>query len=235
MTEENTDNITEVEQEPVFKLENSEFELSLKIDGFSNDKDKFKFIKSCEKMVRSSQEYRLWVEYIVDVLGQDTCEFTSESIKECSIEVHHHPICLYTIVQTVIDDFIQNKERFSSFDVAAKVIELHFQNKVGYVTMLSNLHEKYHNGFLQIPIEFVRGDYKYILTNYQIAEEEYKRILCLCAVHKDDVRVSWSRNNYPGVTSEDDGTKQITLDEQIEASITQADEPDISSMIKSLE
>lgn len=226
------DNISDVEQDKnIFKLENSEFELSLRIENFSEEKEMFKFIKSCEKMIRQSPEYRLWVNYIVDVLGQDKCEFTNENIHECSIEVHHHPICLFTIVQTVINDCIAKHEKFSTFDISRKVIELHFQNKVGYVTMLSNLHEKYHNGFLQIPIEFVKGDYKHILTNYQIESEEYTRILSLCTVHKDDIKTLWSKNNYPGIEE----TKIVnTIDSQIENTIAFSDEPDIDKMLENI-
>ena len=99
--------------------------------------------------------------------------------------------------------------------------------------MLSNLHEKYHNGFLQIPIEFVRGDYKYILTHYKIEDEEYKRILSLCNVHKDDVKVLWSKNNYPGI-SNDDTIKEVSLDNQIESTIASVDEPNIEMMLEAI-
>ena len=58
----------ESNQENVFKIENSPFELSLRITQFNDDKDEIKFIKSVEKMVRFSPEYRLWVEYIIDTL-----------------------------------------------------------------------------------------------------------------------------------------------------------------------
>lgn len=193
----------------VFKIETSPFDLALRIDGFSNDKDQIKFIKSVEKMVRFSMEYRLWVDYIIETLGQDRCEFTNELKSECPVEVHHHPICLYTIVKAVIDDKLKKHESFCTFDIARDVIELHFQNKVGYVVMLSDLHAKYHNGFMQIPIEFVSGDYKKILTTYEIDKEEYNRILLLCGVHKDDVVQSWGKNSYPGVTDNSVKVKQI--------------------------
>lgn len=209
-------NNTEVELPPVepdetnvFKIENAPFELSLRIDNFSNEKEEISFIKSVEKMVRFSPEYKLWVNYIVDTLGQNKCEFTGELKGECPVEVHHHPICLYTIVKTIIDDKIRKHVQFCTFDIARDVIELHFQNKVGYVLMLSDLHAKYHNGFMQIPIEFVSGDYKYILTNYEMEKEEYSRILLLCGVHKDDIVQSWSKNNYPGLTNSNTDVRQI--------------------------
>ena len=207
---------TEVELPPsepdeanVFKIENAPFELSLRIDSFSNEKEEISFIKSVEKMVRFSPEYKLWVNYIVDTLGQNKCEFTGELKGECPVEVHHHPICLYSIVKAVIDDKIRKHIQFCTFDIARDVIELHFQNKVGYVLMLSDLHAKYHNGFMQIPIEFVSGDYKHILTNYEMEKEEYSRILLLCGIHKDDIVQSWSKNNYPGLTNSNTNIKQI--------------------------
>lgn len=199
----------------VFKIENSPFELSLRISGFNDEKEEIKFIKSVEKMVRFSPEYRLWVEYIIDTLGQNKCEFTGELKSETSVDVHHHPICLYTIVKAIIDDKLKKKESFCTFDIARDVIELHFQNKVGYVLMLSSLHEKYHNGFMQIPIEFVSGDYKYVLSHYEMDKEEYNRILLLCAIHKDDIVQSWSKNNYPGLTDNSTEVKQIENNQTI--------------------
>lgn len=208
--------LTDVELPPleednknVFKIDNSPFELSLRINTFNDEKDEIKFIKAVEKMVRFSPEYRLWVDYIVDTLGQNKCEFTGELKSETSVDVHHHPICLYTIVKSLIDDKIKKHEYFCTYDIARETIELHFQNKVGYVLMLSSLHEKYHNGFMQIPVEFVNGDYKYILTHYEIDKEEYNRILLLCSVHKDDIVQSWSKNNYPGLTNQSTEVQQI--------------------------
>lgn len=199
------------EEANVFKLENSPFELSLRIDNFADDKEQIKFIKAVEKMVRFSPEYKLWVNYIVETLGQNKCEFTGESKCECPVDVHHHPICLFTIVKSLIDDKIKKHESFCTFDIARETIELHFQNKVGYVLILSSLHEKYHNGFLQIPIEFVSGDFRYILQRYEMDREEYDRILLLCSIHKDDVVQSWSRNSYPGITNNSDDVKEIEL------------------------
>lgn len=215
-----------LEKENVFQLTESPFNLPLRIDGFNDDKDQIKFIKAVEKMVRFSPEYKLWVEYIIDTLGQNKCEFTNEIKGECPVDVHHHPICLFTIVKSVIDDYIKNHKEFCTFDIARDVIELHFQNRVGYVLMLSSLHEKYHNGFMQIPIEFVNGNYKYILTHYEIEKEEYERILLLCAVHKEDIVQSWGRNNYPGLTDSKSEVKE--LENETVALIAQ--KPDISNI-----
>jgi hypothetical protein len=188
----------------VFELPNSDFNLPLRIKTFSDTKAFEVFVKSSERLVRGSIEYRLWVQYITEHMGHTHCALSKESMNECPIEVHHHPITLYTIVKGVINKLLSTEQEFSTFDVATKVIELHFQNKVGYVTLISSLHSKYHSGFLNIPIEIVNGNYKHIIQNYVIEEEECDRIAKLCNVHIEDSKQEWSRGNYPGIADYSD-------------------------------
>jgi len=183
----------------VFELPDSQFNLPLRIKTFPSAKEFESFIKNSEKLVRNSIEYRLWCQYITDHLGNTHCALTKESMNECPVEIHHHPVTLYTVVKGVVNKFLSTEQEFSTFDVATKVIELHFQNKVGYVVLLSSLHSKYHSGFLNIPIEFVNGNYKYVIQNYTIEEAEYDRILKLCNVHVDDLKQGWQRDSYPGI------------------------------------
>jgi len=183
----------------VFELPNSDFNLPLRIKTFPDTKSFEVFVKNAERLVRGSIEYRLWVQYITDHLGHTHCALSKESMNECPIEIHHHPVTLYTIVKGIINKLLSSEQEFSTFDVATKTIELHFQNKVGYVVLISSLHSKYHSGFLNIPIELVNGNYKYIIQNYTVDEEEYDRIAKLCNVHVDDLKQSWERGNYPGV------------------------------------
>lgn len=183
----------------VFKLAESEFNLPLRIKNFPSSKEYEQFVKSVERAVRSSQEYKLWVSYIIEHMGHSYCALTKEHIGECPIEIHHHPITLYTVVKGVVNKYLSSETEFSTFDIATKVIELHFQNKVGYVVLLSSLHSKYHNGFLNIPIELVNGSYKHILQNYNIDEEEYEKICKLCSVKAEDIKQIWNKDYYPGI------------------------------------
>lgn len=204
-------------EDNVFKIPEAQLELPLRIKTFPSSKEYEQFIKSVEKLVRISQEYRLWINYIVEHLGHSTCMFTKETINECPVQVHHHPVTLYTVTKGVVNQLLTKEIEFSSFDVATKVIELHFQNKVGYVVMLSDLHAKYHSGFLNVPIEFVNGDYKYILQNYSIDETEYERICKLCNVHVEDLKIGWSKDNYPGV-NEYQVTESLSEKQKLELS-----------------
>ena len=187
------------DKEDTLKATNSPFILKLRIEAIHSEKDFDKLIKCVEKLVRYSYEYHTWVSYIVENLGHNYCALTEEIMGECEVAIHHHPINLYTICKAIILDHLSKNQSFCTYDIAIKAIELHFQNKVGYIPLLSSLHEKYHNGFLSIPIELVHGDYKYILKNFKIDEQEYDRILELCNVKLCDCKTSWKRNEYPGL------------------------------------
>lgn len=197
-----TENTIQSNEDNIFVLPDSQFNLPLRISSFPSEKDYEVFVKNVERIVRYSQEYKLWVKYITDNLGQTKCALTNETINECSLEIHHHPITLYTVVKAVLNDFMTKKLEFSTFDVATKVIELHFQNKIGFIVLLSDLHKKYHNGFLNLPIELVHGNYKYIIQNYTIDENEYDRICSLCNIHLEDVKQLWKKDDYPGINDE---------------------------------
>ena len=190
---------SESNDDAVFSLPDSHFDLPLRIKSFNSAKDFENFVKSVERVVRYSQKYKLWVKYITDHLGHSECALSKESINECSLEIHHHPITLYTVVKTLLNHMMSRNEEFSTFDVATKAIEWHFENKIGYVVLLSDLHKKYHSGFLNLPIELVNGDFKYILQNYSIEENEYDKICRLCSVNAEDMKQSWQKDEYPGI------------------------------------
>ena len=180
------------------QLSDSSYCLPLRINSFSDEKEQHLFIKNVEKLVRSSIEYKMWVDYVTETLGYNKCALTNEKMSECTLDVHHHPITLYTIVKSVINDYISKEAPFSTYDVSLKTIELHYQNKIGFIVLLSNLHEKYHNGFQNLPIEYTHGDYKHLLDNYHFEDEELESIRQLMNTNLKDSNVSWIRDNYPG-------------------------------------
>ena len=173
------------------------FRLALRISNFENEGAYKKFIKNCELLVRRCNEYRLWKNYIVDVLQLNSCMITNEKIDEVTIEVHHHIPSLYTLVTGLVNKKIETETSFCSFDIAREAIELHFKNKVGYITLLKSMHEKFHNGHLTIPIEFVKGDYTYFIKEYgrHLDDVDLDTINSRLAIHEHNC--SWSKDNYP--------------------------------------
>lgn len=177
--------------------DNYPFRLSLKIRNFENETAYKKFIRNCEALVRRCNEYKLWRNYIVDVLQINECMITHESIEQVSIDVHHHVPSLYTLVSALINKKIEENEDFCSFDIAQEAIELHFKNKIGYVTLIKSIHEKFHNGYLTIPVSFVKGDYQYFLDNFSryLDEVEIDKIQARLAVNEHNC--TWARDEYP--------------------------------------
>ncbi len=186
----------------VFQRVESDFDLPLRIKDFTAVKEKTKFIKSVEHLVRYSPEYKYWVKYITEAMGNTRCVLTDENLYECNIDIHHHPVGLYDICGSVIDDYMGKDEGFCSYDIAIKVITLHYQNRIGYIPLLSDLHCKHHNGFLDLPIEFVQGDYKYMLENYEFTDKIMEVISSRIQITKEDFQHKWNKEDYPGLHSE---------------------------------
>lgn len=178
--------------------DNHPFRLSLRIKTFESESEFNKFIKNVETMVRRCIEYKQWKNYIIEVLGIKTCMITNERIDECSIEVHHHVPNLYTLVKALINKKMESNEEFSTFDIALEAIKLHFLNKIGYVTLVKTMHEKFHNGFLQIPREYIKGDYMTFVNEYSryLDDADLELMNIRLAVRESDC--SWTRDNYPG-------------------------------------
>jgi len=175
------------------------FKLSLRILNFVNETTYMKYIKSCEKLVRNSPEYRLWHDYIVDVLQVQSCAVTEESMNSCSISIHHHIPDLFMLVKSVINKKIEEKVSFCTFDICTDVIELHYRNLVGYVPLIDSMHEKVHNKQLEIPKRLVKGNYIEYLEKYSkyLDDNDLDDINSKLAAEGEEH--SWSKDNYPGV------------------------------------
>jgi len=175
------------------------FTLPLRVSSFENEKVYTGFIKNCEKLIRGSLEFKLWRDYIRDVLHQTTCSITNEVMGETTIEIHHHIPDLFTLVKALVNKKLSVEDSFSTFDISLEAIELHFNNNVGYTPLITSLHEKYHNGFLRIPIEYIQGNYQYFIENYMtyLEDDDISKIMEKTAVHlQDNPEYTWTRDSY---------------------------------------
>lgn len=177
--------------------DNYPFNLSLRVQTFVNEAEYNKFIKNCEKTIRGCLEYRLWRNYITDVLQIQSCSITNERMDQTNIDIHHHPISLFTIVKSIVNEKLEKEEQFCTFDICMEVIELHFKNTVGFVALLSDLHAKFHNGFLNIPKTLIKGNYQVFLEEYSkyLDEEELEIIQARLSITEHNC--NWSAEDYP--------------------------------------
>jgi len=177
--------------------DNYPFSLSLRIRNFENESTYKGFIKNTEMLIRRCNEYRLWRNYIIDVLGINECMVTKESISEVTIDLHHHIPGLFVFVTGLVNEKIETGKDFCSFDIACEAMELHFQNKVGYTTLIKSMHEKFHNGYLTIPINYVKGDYQYFLKKYSKYLDEVDLEVIDSRLAINESNCTWSVDNYP--------------------------------------
>jgi len=178
------------------------YTLSLRITDLDNEKELKRFIRQCEGMIRKSPEYRIWTNYIREILGFFSCDLTKENHAQCNCDIHHHPVSLYAIVKSVILSYIAKSKEFCSADIVVKVLELHYENKIGFVSIIRSLHEKFHNGYLQLPMQLVHGNYKLFMDAYNnyLEEEDVETIKGRLDVTFENCgfgsQYYWTQNKY---------------------------------------
>ena len=174
------------------------FRLPLRISNFENEAEYTKFIRNCERHIRSSIEYKQWRNYIIDVLGVQTCMVTNERMDQCTIEVHHHVPSLFVLVKSITNKLMDEEKEFSTFDVSLEAIKYHFQNKVGYVTLIKSIHEKFHNGFLGVPANVIKGNYKAFMEEFSAHMDDEDLDVITQRLSVNENNCGWSRDSYPG-------------------------------------
>ena len=123
---------------------------------------------------------------------------TNERMDQCTIEVHHHIPSLFVLVKSITNRLIDEEKEFSTFDVSLEGIKYHFQNKVGYVTLIQSIHEKFHNGFLGIPSNLIKGNYKAFLEEYSSSIDDEDLDVINQRLSIVESNCGWSRDSYPG-------------------------------------
>lgn len=137
----------------------------------NTDKEKVKFIKRVETIIRSSMEYRDYISFLKEYVNMNQCAFfnnvSNSSSSKVRIEVHHDPLTLYDIVKIVVNKFIDEGIPLDDLYIADEVLALHYKNLVGLIPLSKSIHQIIHNSSeLFIPLNLVYGDYKKFLEEY---------------------------------------------------------------------
>lgn len=136
-----------------------------------SDRDKVKLIKTIERVVRGSQEYKQYVAFLRKEIDMTMCSyFTNISKKDgakVSIEIHHEPFTLFDITQIVLERWIQEGEKLNPILIAEEVMKLHYQGKVGLIPLSLTVHDLVHMGKIFIPLQNVYGDFISFLEEYE--------------------------------------------------------------------
>lgn len=149
------------------------------IEDFIDESSYSRFIKAVENLVRTSTDYKAFIDYIKNTLGLDFCQvFSKISDVDATIEFNHGPIfTLYDICEVELTKFIKTGQRINTFRIADSVLDLHFSMKVNGVLLCKTAHEMFHNQDIFINVKQCIGDVNtYIKENsrYFTPEIKYK-------------------------------------------------------------
>ena len=162
-------NSIETETDLGIKSENSPFAESFYFIDIYDDKAVKKFIKSVEKMVRQSREYKTYIE----LLRTNNMSLNHDSIMgnittaDVDLEFHHYPFSLYDIVYIVVLNSVVNNKKFTTFSIAKEVMENHYKHLIGLVPMTKTTHELAHSGSLFLRSDQVFGRYNEFMNIYK--------------------------------------------------------------------
>jgi hypothetical protein len=130
-----------------------------------------KFIKQTERLIRKSKEYTKYIETLrtnVPALNYDSI-MSNISNADASLELHHYPLNLYTIVEIVLNHHLMKKDKVTSFSIAKEVMECHFRNIIGLVSLATTNHQLAHLSSIFLDKRQVFGDYERFLEEYKDA------------------------------------------------------------------
>lgn len=148
------------------------------LDNFVN------FVKSVERMVRSSKFYSRYVRFIKEDVGLNFCQVLSNIKQEdenssIEIEMHHGPILtLFDYITIVIDYMLYHDKKISSFRVADIILEEHFKNRIQVVMLSKTVHQEVHENNIFLNTKHAFGDLNAFLEKYKdgISDEQIDKI-----------------------------------------------------------
>ena len=143
----------------------------------TNNRSREKFIKTCEKTIRASDEYREYIKFIKNVMHMDKCyvnpAISASNGKKYSIELHHEPFTLFDLVDIEIMKCEAHNQPLDKFAICKAVMALHYDGLVGLIPLSKTQHQLIHNGKIFIPLQHVYQDfYKYYEQYAEIIEDE---------------------------------------------------------------
>ena len=138
----------------------------------TKEKEVRQYFFTIERIVRSSYLYKhKLIPFLRDYVNMNECSFYQNvnnidtySIK---IHIHHAPLTLFDIVNTVFHKRCKYKEPIDVNLVAKEVMWLHYRMQVGLIPLSETVHELVHNGFLFIPTNKVYGKYNEFIQYYR--------------------------------------------------------------------
>jgi hypothetical protein len=138
-------------------------------DYFQDENLYVKFVKDCERVVRNSPDYSVFVRYIKDILGINFCQVSSKIYDtDATIEMHHGPIfTLFDVTSIIVNDFLRLNKKINTCRIADAVLNEHFDLRVQVVMLAVTNHEAAHNKDLFLHVNQGIGDLNGFIERYR--------------------------------------------------------------------
>lgn len=146
-------------------------ECDFQVYNLEDDKEYDKYIKTIEKEVRKSIEYRRFIKYLRDYMGMNKCAFlkgvSNTETFDIKIEIHHYPFTLRDICEIVYRKRNYFNDSLEVQMVAKEVMICHYRLIVGLISLSETVHQLAHSGRLFIPVDRVLGRYNIFIEYYK--------------------------------------------------------------------
>lgn len=139
------------------------------IDYFQDEIAYSKFVKACEKTIRTSKDYKVFISYIKEILGINFCQVSSSIYTtDATIEMHHGPILtLYDITSIILNYFLKTGKKINTLRITDAVLQEHFELRVQVVMLAKTNHEAFHNRDLFLNVNQGIGNLTEFLDLYK--------------------------------------------------------------------
>ena len=164
---------------------------------FSSYENYIKFVKAVEHTVRTHKFYKKYIDYLINVVGMNTCQVLSnisvsdaKKKQKVTIEMHHGPILTLFDICSIVTNYLINHESpdITTFHVANIVLEEHRLNNVRVILLAKTVHQQVHDEHINLNYNMGFGDTNTFLLKYAdgIDTDMRKRI---------NKYIEWSKQN----------------------------------------
>lgn len=135
-----------------------------------DEKDFNKYLQDIERIIRSSMEYREFINYLREYMDMNKCSFfenvSNINSYKIKIHIHHHPLTLYDIVVIVYNKRSFFEESLEAEMVAKEAMYIHYFMMVGLIPLSETVHDLVHDQLIFIPLDKVMGNWEEFLDTY---------------------------------------------------------------------
>lgn len=144
---------------------------------FSSYETYVNFIKGCERMVRTNDRYKKYINHLKKEVKLDRCQVLKNvTDQDATIEMHHGPIfTLFDYCAIILEYFVLRKWKISTTRIADLVLDEHQQNRIQIVMVSKSVHEEIHAHNIFINYHQAFGDIVSFIKKYKDAiSDEYR-------------------------------------------------------------